>query len=96
MESLPCLLAALAGLLLGALFFGGLWLTVRKSLFSKRPGLWFLVSMLVRTSVTVAGFVLVSRGSAVRLLCCAAGFAAAKLAVLRLTRQPVKEDEPCI
>jgi F1F0 ATPase subunit 2 len=30
-----------AGLLLGAIFFGGLWWTVRKGVSSKRPALWF-------------------------------------------------------
>jgi F1F0 ATPase subunit 2 len=96
MEYWSYVLAVICGFLLGLLFFGGLWLTVRRSLFSKRPGLWFLFSMCIRTSVTVAGFVLVSGGSAVRLLCCVAGFALAKLAVLLLTRQLAKEGEPCI
>ena len=96
MESLPYLLAAAGGFLLGMLFFGGLWLTVRKSLDAKRPWLWFLASMVSRTGVTVAGFAWISGGSALRLLCCAAGFALAKLAALRLARQPVKEGESCI
>jgi F1F0 ATPase subunit 2 len=96
MESLPYLLAAAGGFLLGMLFFGGLWLTVRKSLGSKRPWLWFLVSMVSRTGVTMAGFAWISGGSAVRLLCCVAGFALAKLVVLLITRQPAKEGEPCI
>ena len=40
--------ALVAGLLLGAIFFGGLWWTVRKGVFSKSPALWFLGSMLLR------------------------------------------------
>jgi F1F0 ATPase subunit 2 len=33
--------ALAAGLLLGAVFFGGLWWTVRKGVSSKRPALGF-------------------------------------------------------
>ena len=33
--------ASAAGLLLGAIFFGGLWFTVRKGVSSQRPALWF-------------------------------------------------------
>jgi F1F0 ATPase subunit 2 len=96
MEYWSYVLAAGAGFLLGMLFFGGLWLTVRRSLCSKRPWLWFLVSMVVRTGVAVAGFAWISGGSALRLLCCAAGFALVKLAALRFARQPVKGGESCI
>ena len=48
--------AAVAGLLLGVFFFGGLWLTVRKGLKSQRPALWFVGSMFLRTSVALCGF----------------------------------------
>jgi len=35
------ILALAAGLVLGAIFFGGLWWTVRKGVSSKYPALWF-------------------------------------------------------
>ena len=50
-----------AGLLLGAFFFGGLWWTVIKGVSSPRPALWFFTSMLLRMSVTLAGFYFVGR-----------------------------------
>ena len=43
-----CCSQELAGLVLGAIFFGGLWWTVRKGLSSQQPALWFLGSMLLR------------------------------------------------
>ena len=47
--------------LLGAIFFGGLWWTVRKGVASRRPALWFLGSLLLRTSIALAGFYVVAR-----------------------------------
>ena len=49
-ETLSLVLALVTGVLLGAIFFGGLWWTVRKGVSSKRPALWFLGSLLLRTS----------------------------------------------
>jgi F1F0 ATPase subunit 2 len=89
MSDAPSLvLALLAGAMLGTLFFGGLWWTVRRGLSSSRPALLFLGSLLLRTSVAVAGFVLVSRGDLRRLLACLLGFFLARILVTRLARAP--------
>jgi F1F0 ATPase subunit 2 len=94
------LAVAAGGFGLGVLFFGGLWLTVRKSLFSRRPWLWFLLSMVLRTALTLAGFLLMTGGHLDRLLACLAGFAAAKLLMIRHCRPADgasrKEGKPCI
>lgn len=78
--------ALVAGMLLGAMFFGGLWWTVRKGVSSTRPALWFFGSLLLRTSITLAGFYLISDGHWETLLVCLLGFTIARLAVTRLTR----------
>ncbi len=78
--------AAVAGLLLGVFFFGGLWLTVRKGLKSQRPALWFVGSMFLRTSVALCGFYLVSGGNWERLLACLLGFIVARVLVSKLTK----------
>ena len=44
-DALALVLAAIAGLLLGAIFFGGLCLTVRKGVSSGSPALWFFGSL---------------------------------------------------
>ena len=47
-DALRLVLALVTGLLLGAIFFGGLWWTVRKGFSSKQPALWFVSSLLLR------------------------------------------------
>jgi len=89
-ESLILLLAGTAGGLLGAVFFGGLWWTVRKGVSSPRPAVWFFASMLLRMSIAVGGFYFVAGGQWERLLACLVGFILARLIVTRLTRLPVK------
>ena len=86
-------LALVAGILLGAVFFGGLWWTVRKGVSSKHPALWFLGSMLVRVSLVLVGFYFVGRGNWQRLVACLLGFIIARFCVMRLTRTPV--EHPC-
>src|ERR1035437_4199334 len=81
-------LALLAGLLLGAIFLGGLWWTVRKGLSSKQPALWFFGSLLLRMSIALAGFYFVGRGHWERLLLCLLGFIMARLVVTWQTRPP--------
>jgi len=76
----------IAGMLLGAIFFGGLWWTVRKGASSTRPALCFFGSLLLRTSMTLVGFYVVSDGHWERLLVCLLGFTIARLIATRLTR----------
>ena len=84
-ETLTLVLACVAGGALGAMFFGGLWWTVQKVLSSKRPTFWFFGSLLLRMSLTLAGFYFVAGGHWQRLLACLLGFVIARLIVTRLT-----------
>jgi len=79
-----------AGLLLGAFFFGGLWWTVNRGVSSQRPALWFFGSMLLRMSITLAGFYFVGHENSKRWLLCLLGFVLARLVVQWLTRPPVE------
>jgi F1F0 ATPase subunit 2 len=79
-----------AGFLLGVMFFGGLWWTVRKGFSFKQPALWFFGSLLLRMSIALAGFYFVSGGQWERLLACLLGFVMARLIVTRLTGPPVE------
>lgn len=88
------LLAALiAGVGLGAFFFGGLWWTSRKGLASRRPAVWFLGSFVVRTALTLAGFYAVSGGRWEPLTACLAGFFIVRLASTRWTRRQLSGGE---
>jgi F1F0 ATPase subunit 2 len=89
-EFLILALALVAGLLLGAIFFAGLWWTVRKGVLSKHPALWFLGSMLLRMSIVLLGFCFVGRGDWQRLVVCLLGFIIARYIVMRLTRTLVE------
>jgi F1F0 ATPase subunit 2 len=91
-ETFTLALAWLAGAAIGAIFFGGLWLTIRKGVTSERPALWFFSSLLLRMSIALAGFYFASGGDWERLLLCLAGFVMARFAVTWLTR---KGDKPC-
>jgi F1F0 ATPase subunit 2 len=93
-EFLMLMIVLVTGLLLGAFFFGGLWWTVRKGASSKSPALWFAGSMLLRTSIVLAGFYFIGRKDWERLVVCLLGFILARLIVLRLTRTPVEHCHP--
>ena len=80
-ETLSLLLALVAGGLLGVMFFGGLWWTVQKGVSSKHPALWFFGSLLLRTSIALAGFYFVFGGHLERLLLCLVGFVMARFVV---------------
>jgi F1F0 ATPase subunit 2 len=84
-DVLNLVLALTAGLVLGSMFFGGLWWTIQKGLSSHRPALWFFGSLLVRTSLALAGFYFVFSGRWERLMACLLGFILARLIVSRLT-----------
>ncbi|MDD5761751.1 MAG: ATP synthase subunit I [bacterium] len=89
-ERLTMVMALVSGGLIGAMFFGGLWWSVRKGISSKQPALWFLGSLLLRMSIALACFYIIARGHWERLLVCLLGFAIARLIVMRLTRAAEK------
>ncbi|MFT5643046.1 MAG: F1F0 ATPase subunit 2 [Janthinobacterium sp.] len=97
-DSLILGLAWLAGGVLGAIFFGGLWWTVRRAIASARSALWLSVSLLLRMSIALAGFYFASAGQWQRLLACLLGFIMARALVTWLTRstdaQQGKPDPP--
>ena len=78
--------ALAAGMVLGALFFGGLWWTVRRGLIAPNPALWFGLSALVRVAIAVSGLYYIARSGWPSLLACLCGLLIARVAVLRLTR----------
>ncbi len=85
-ETAILLMALLAGVVLGAVFYGGLWLTVLRSVSSRTLSAWVAGSFLLRAAIAVCGFYFVSQGDWRRLLACLSGFVAARVGVTRLAR----------
>lgn len=86
--------ALIAGIVLGAIFFGGLLWTVRKGVSAKHPAFWFFGSMLLRTCIVVLGFYLILGDSWQRLLAGLLGFIVARVVVVRLTREMAQAGVP--
>ncbi|RJP50759.1 MAG: ATP synthase subunit I [Anaerolineaceae bacterium] len=91
-EKLTLVLALVTGILLGTIFFGGLWWTVRKGVSTKQPAFLFFSSLLLRMSIVLTGFYVVSGGHWERLLLCLLGFVIARFLVTRFTGPPVKHN----
>jgi F1F0 ATPase subunit 2 len=85
-ELVSYIIAIAAGLILGAIFFGGLWLTVKKSMTSKNAALIVIASFILRMGITLLGFYFVGQGSLQRMLFILLGFIVARFMVLRITK----------
>lgn len=84
-EVLQLSMAFIAGGLIGAIFFGGLWWTVRRGMTSRHAAFWFTGSLIVRVSVALTGFYFIGRDDWQQLLACLFGFVVARLIVMRWT-----------
>ena len=83
-----------AGSGLGALFFGGLWWTVRLLLLARLPVLWLAGSLVLRFGVSLAGFVEIAGDQWQRWLACLAGFIAVRMLMGRLLPVPATVPAP--
>ncbi|MBA6151398.1 ATP synthase subunit I [Gelidibacter maritimus] len=92
-DILNLLPAVLAGILLGAIFFGGLWLTVNKGLGSKKPTLIFFASLILRMAIILVGFYFVGGDSWQKMLACLVGFLIARIVVTNVTKK-IKQTDP--
>jgi F1F0 ATPase subunit 2 len=91
---LAFVLLLLAGFVLGLLFFGGLWVTVRAIPTSRHPAMLTLVSFWGRTGVVIAGLLLVMDGLWQRALAGLVGFVCARLVVARWIPSNGKKAKP--
>lgn len=86
-DTVAIVCALFVGASMGAIFFGGLWWTVQKGVASHNPALWFLGSLLLRTSFVLTGFYFVSQGHWTRLVACLIGFVISRLFVVKRLAQ---------
>jgi F1F0 ATPase subunit 2 len=80
------IIALIIGLLLGLMFFGGLWITVRKTLGSPYVAIWILGSSLLRTTIVLIGFYYSVQSGLLPLLVSVAGFIIGRFIVMRVTK----------
>ncbi len=92
-DILSLLPAVLAGILLGVIFFGGLWLTVNKGLGSKSATLIFFGSLILRMAIILTGFYFVGGDSWQKLLACLVGFLIARIVITNITKK-LKQANP--
>jgi F1F0 ATPase subunit 2 len=77
------MISLMAGMGLGLVYFGGLWLTVQRLPAATRPALLTLSSFLGRLALCVLGFYGVTEGDWGRLLLCLLGFLSSRTILLR-------------
>ncbi len=93
MKLMLLLLAAVAGGLIGMIFFGGLWWTVHKGMTSRHAALWFTGSLILRVGVALAGFYFIGRNDWQMMLACLFGFVVARVVVMRLTGSRIQHPD---
>lgn len=88
-DGLNWVIALVSGCVLGGVFYGGLFWTVRHLSSIRRLGVGLFVSFVLRTLGVLLGFYYVSGQNFARLLFCVFGFTVARYVVLAITREPV-------
>ena len=88
------LISFIAGIALGIVFFGGLWLTVRKAMSSNRPAIWFVASLLIRSALVISGLYWATGQQWQRLLVSLSGFILSRFLVLYVTKRLSEKNEP--
>jgi F1F0 ATPase subunit 2 len=88
--------ASLAGILLGLIFFQGLWRTIKRLPATSRPALWMLGSLMLRFGLTLGLFYLLARyGGWQPVLAAALGFTLARFVIVHgaVPHSPGKESD---
>lgn len=86
-EILNIIITLIVGLILGTIFYAGLWFTVKKALVSKTPAIWFIGSFIIRVTITLIGFYFVGKGNIKNIIVCFLGFIIARIVVTNYTKQ---------
>jgi F1F0 ATPase subunit 2 len=82
----PMLGPLASGLVLGTVFFGGLWWTVTRGLKATTPAVWFGLSALLRMALVVSGLYYLARLGLPSLIAGLCGLLVARAAIKRLAR----------
>lgn len=83
--------AAAGGALIGLLYFGALWWTVRRLHSAQFPAVLMVGSFLLRAAVAAAGIVFVARGEWLALVAALTGFLVGRTILTRAVGKPLRE-----
>ena len=86
-------IGVLSGIVLGCLYFGGLWLSVRKLKNVESKKRFLLLSWAVRSVLLCLGLYALARYDAVSLLCGAAGLLVTKSVIVRAVKRKVVSEK---
>jgi F1F0 ATPase subunit 2 len=89
-ETIYIILIFICGIILGIIFFGGLWFTVKKVVTSKIPGLLFIISFIFRTGIVLLGFYYLAAGNFKNMIACLIGFIIARFIIKQSTKSEKK------
>ncbi|MCB0665531.1 MAG: hypothetical protein KDC80_06900 [Saprospiraceae bacterium] len=78
---------AIAGILLGVFFYGGLYFTTIRGLSAKHPVLWFIGSAFIRTTITLSVLYLIAGSDWKKMVICLIGFVASRPMMMKLTKE---------
>ena len=78
------LMAGVVGMLLGIMYFGSLWATVRTLPTTTHPLTMLLLSFAIRSSLVLGGFLVIWGGYPSRLAACLVGFLLARSICMRV------------
>lgn len=85
-EIIEIIIIFICGIILGVIFFGGLWLTVKKGITSKMPGILFVASFFIRTVITLLGFYFLGANNPKNMAACLVGFVVTRFAIKYYTK----------
>jgi len=90
-DMLSLFLMFAVGMILGGLYFSGLWFTVQRIQLEKHPAVWIIASMVLRMVLLLIAFYFVlSYGSWVHLLAVLGGFIVLRMISTRKMRQLIQ------
>jgi F1F0 ATPase subunit 2 len=89
-DIVPVAIALAAGGIAGAVFFGGLWLTVKRIITARQPALLMIGSLIIRAAIVMVIFYVASAGEVMRLIACLVGFILMRVFMVRYL-QPVSK-----
>jgi len=82
------------GVVLGIVFFGGLWITVQKMATARQPAVLFLLSVIARMAIVLGGIWYVTRGAPGAVLACLAGFFVVRLLATSRVSMDGRQQQP--